>query len=68
MCVRESAEFREPRVTLGEDLVEVWSDHKSPEAEYEGHIFNVCSRSKNDKLRLILRLELNSLKRLTENN
>ena len=67
MCVRKSVEFREPRVTPGEDLVKVSSVHKSPEAEYGSHISNICSRSKNDKLRLILRLESISSKRLTEN-
>ena len=55
MCVRERIEYRECRVTPGEDLGEVKSGQKSTEAEYGGHISNLCSHLMNDELRSILK-------------
>ena len=62
--MRESIEFGEYRVTPGEDLGEVKSGQKSAEAEYGGHISNLCSHLMNDELRSILKFGVKYFKKL----
>ena len=63
MCVRERIEYRECRVTPGEDLGKVKSGQKSAEAEYGCHISKLCSHLMNDELRSILKFGVKYFKK-----
>ena len=63
MCVRESIEFRECRVTPGEDFGEVKSGQKSAETEYGGHISNLYSHLMNNESRSILKFGVKYFKK-----